>query len=57
MTFLSHLFHRDTASDHARALAKQGAEQRHSRIIARARQLRRELGLPPHKAFETEGVG
>lgn len=50
-------FHRETASDHARALAKQGAEQRHDRIIARARQLRRELGLPPHKAFETEGVG
>jgi hypothetical protein len=30
----------------ARQLAKRGAEKRHDRILEKARQIRRELGLP-----------
>ncbi len=37
---------RRTPSHHARELARIGVEQRRQRIIERARQIRRELGLP-----------
>lgn len=37
---------RMSASDHARALAREGAEQRRERIKAVARQMRCETGLP-----------
>lgn len=36
----------------ARDLALMGVEQRHDRIIERARQMRAEMGLPPAPALE-----
>jgi hypothetical protein len=41
-----------TSSDAARELSLEGHRQRHDRIIARTRQLRREIGMAPSPALE-----
>lgn len=73
MTFLSHLFHRETASDHEKALERLAAHRqanldsyelqdwKRRREAARGSRIvyrADEADTPaPHKAFETGGVG
>jgi hypothetical protein len=53
MSFLSRIFGTaPTPSDAARALAVEGERQRRDKILAKTRQIREELGLPPHGALQ-----